>query len=239
MERVRFGVIGTGNIGQEKVIPAMQRGEHCTISAIASRDLAKAKSVAAKLTIPKAYGSYEDVLKDPSIEAVYIPLPNHLHVPLAIKAAEAGKHVLCEKPIALTAEEAKKLKAVEGEVLVAEAFMVRYHPQWLRVSELVRSGHIGELRAVQVFFSYYNVDPQNVRNQVDIGGGALYDIGCYAVVTGRFPFGVEPRRAVSLVDRDPSCAPIGPSRRCWTSARAASSPSPSRPSASPISACSS
>jgi predicted dehydrogenase len=203
MEKVRWGVIGTGNIGREKVIPAMQRGECCAIEAIASRDLATARRVAGELSIPRAYGSYAELLADPGIEAVYIPLPNHLHVPLAIQAAEAGKHVLCEKPIALTADEAARLRAVAGKVILAEAFMVRFHPQWLRARELVRAGRIGELRAVQVFFSYYNDDPGNIRNRADIGGGALYDIGCYAVVSGRFPFGAEPTRAVALVDRDP------------------------------------
>jgi len=145
--------------------------------------------------------SYEELLKDPEIEAVYNPLPNHLHVPLTLEAARAKKHVLCEKPIALDAAQAGELKACQ--VLIMEAFMVRFHPQWLHARDLVRAGRIGAVRAVQVFFSYFNDDPQNVRNQADIGGGGLYDIGCYAVVSGRFFFEADPRRAVALIDRDP------------------------------------
>ncbi len=203
MEKVRFGIVSTADIGMKKVTPALLRSEHCEVRAIASRSLESAQRAAKELGIPKAHGSYAALFADPEIEAVYIPVPNHLHVPLALEAARAGKHVLCEKPIALTAAEAEELRAVEGPVIVAEAFMVRFHPQWLRARELVRQGRIGELRAVQVFFSYFNDDPKNVRNQADIGGGALYDIGCYAIVSGRFPFEAEPRRAVGLFERDP------------------------------------
>ena len=204
MEKVRFGIVSTANIGLAKVIPALLRSQHCEVRAIASRSLETARRAAQALGIPTAHGSYEALLADPEIEAVYIPVPNHLHVPLALQAARAGKHVLCEKPIALDAAEAEALRAVEGKVVVAEAFMVRFHPQWLRARELVRAGRIGDLRAVQVFFSYFNDDPQNVRNQASIGGGALYDIGCYAIVSGRFPFGAEPRRAIGLFERDPA-----------------------------------
>jgi predicted dehydrogenase len=206
MEPVKFGVISTAKIGWEKVIPAMQKGKHCDIAAIASRDLARGQEWAKKLGIPKVYGSYEELLADPEIEAVYNPLPNHLHVPLSIQAAEAGKHVLCEKPVALTAEEAKTLVAARDRtgVMIAEAFMVRHHPQWLKARELVREGAIGDLRAVQVAFSYMNTDPENVRNMADIGGGGIYDIGCYAIVSPRFLFGTEPIRAVSIVERDPN-----------------------------------
>ncbi len=206
MEPVRFGVISTARIGLEKVIPAMQRSRHCRIEAIASRDLGQAERAAAALGIPKAYGSYAELLADPAIEAVYNPLPNHLHVSLSAEAARAGKHVLCEKPIALDAAEARQLVAVRDQtgVLIAEAFMVRWHPQWLRARELVRSGQIGALRVVQGSFSYHNVDPANVRNQADIGGGGLYDIGCYPIVTSRFLFGAEPTRVVGTVERDPS-----------------------------------
>ncbi len=202
MKKVVWGVLSTAKIGMQKVVPAMQRGAHLEVRAIASRTLASAQEAARKLSIPRAYGSYQELLADPEIEAVYIPLPNHLHVPLTLEAARAGKHVLCEKPIALTAEQAGQLR--ECKVHVAEAFMVRFHPQWLHVRELIRSGRIGTLRALQVFFSYFNDDPRNIRNQVDVGGGALYDIGCYAVVAGRFFLGSEPRRAVALVDRDPA-----------------------------------
>lgn len=206
MEKVKWGVIGDALIGRAKVIPAMQKSQHCDIVGLASRDLAKAQNAAAAAGIPKAYGSYEDLLADPEIEAVYIPLPNHLHVPWAIKAAEAGKHVLCEKPIALTAEEAKTLIAVRERtgMMIQEAFMVRTTPQWLRTRELVQSGAIGELRAIQWIFTYMLTDPQNVRNMADIGGGGLYDIGCYPITTCRFVTGQEPKRIVSLINRDPN-----------------------------------
>jgi predicted dehydrogenase len=183
----------------------MLKSKHCRIQAIASRDLALAKKWAKELGIPKAYGSYEDLLADREIEAVYNPLPNHLHVPWSIKAAEAGKHVLCEKPIALDAKEAEQLVAARNRTgkLITEAFMVRGHPQWLRTRELVRQGKIGELRAVQGLFTYFLTDPNNVRNKADIGGGGLYDIGCYPIVTSRFLFGTEPTRVVGLIERDP------------------------------------
>jgi predicted dehydrogenase len=206
MEPVRFGVIGTAKIGIQKVIPAMQQSECCSIVAIASRDRTRAQAAADALGIPRAYGSYAELLQDPEIEAVYNPLPNHLHVPLSIEAAAAGKHVLCEKPIALTAEEAEKLVAARDHagVLIQEAFMVRCHPQWLRARELVRTGEIGELRVVQGSFSYMNVDPANVRNQAGIGGGGLYDIGCYPIATARFLFAAEPTRVASQVEYDPN-----------------------------------
>jgi predicted dehydrogenase len=204
MKKVVWGVISTAGIGMAKVIPALQRSPHLEVRAIASRSLPEAQAAARKLSIPRAYGSYRELLADPEIEAVYNPLPNHLHVPLTLDAARAGKHVLCEKPIALTAAQAMQLRAAACKVHIAEAFMVRFHPQWLRARELVQSGRIGSLRAVQVFFSYFNDDPKNVRNQADIGGGGLFDIGCYAVVAGRFFFGADPRRAVALLDRDPA-----------------------------------
>jgi predicted dehydrogenase len=208
MEPVGFGVIGTARIAIEKVIPAMQRSAHCRIMAIASRDRARAETAAAALGIPRAYGSYEELLHDPEIEAVYNPLPNHLHVPLSIAAADAGKHVLCEKPIALSAEEAKLLIAARDRagVLVQEAFMVRCHPQWLRARELVRDGAIGTLRVVQGSFSYMNRDPANVRNQADIGGGGIYDIGCYPIVGSRFLFEAEPIRVACQIEHDPHFA---------------------------------
>jgi predicted dehydrogenase len=204
MEPVRFGVISTAKIGIQKVIPAMQQSQHCRIVAIASRDPSRAEAAAAALGIPKAYGSYAELIGDREIEAVYNPLPNHLHVPISIEAAAAGKHVLCEKPIALTADEAARLIEARDHagVLIQEAFMVRQHPQWLRARELVRSGRIGELRVVQGSFSYMNLDPKNVRNQAGIGGGGLYDIGCYAIVAARFLFEAEPQRVVGQIDFD-------------------------------------
>jgi predicted dehydrogenase len=202
---VHWGVISTANIGLGKVIPAMQKGTVSRVMAIASRDLSQAQNVAQRLDIEKAYGSYEALLADPEIDAIYNPLPNHLHVPWTIKALEAGKHVLCEKPIAITAEEAKPLIAARERSgkLVAEAFMFRFHPQWIRARERVSAGDLGEVRAIQTAFSYYNADPKNVRNKADIGGGGLLDIGCYAVATARYIFGSEPERAVGLVELDP------------------------------------
>jgi predicted dehydrogenase len=203
---VSWGVLSTARIGTEKVIPAMQRGELSRIDAIGSRDIARGREIAARLGIPKAYGSYEELLADPSITAVYNPLPNHLHVPWTIKAMEAGKHVLCEKPIALTADEARLLMVCRERTgrHVAEAFMVRHHPQWQLAREIAQSGRIGEVRAMQTFFSYYLTDPRNIRNQADIGGGGLYDIGCYAILTARYIFGAEPSRVIGLMDRDPT-----------------------------------
>lgn len=205
MKPVRWGILSTAKIGLQKVIPAMQRSETCEIRAIASRNLSAAQGAARDLGIPVAYGSYDELLADSEIEAIYNPLPNHLHVPLSIRAAEAGKHVLCEKPIALDANEASKLIEARDRagVLIQEAFMVRYHPQWLRVRELVRAGRIGTLRSVQGFFSYNNRDPKNIRNIADIGGGGLYDIGCYPITGARFVFEGEPARVMGLIERDP------------------------------------
>jgi predicted dehydrogenase len=205
MRKVRWGVLGVANIATAKVIPAMQRGARSEVVAIASRDLEKARRAAANLGIPKAYGSYEALLEDPEIDAVYIPLPNHLHVPWSIRAAEAGKHVLCEKPISLTVRECSALIDARNRtgVKIGEAFMVRTHPQWLRARELARSGEIGELRAVVSAFSYSNLDAKNIRNVAEWGGGGLMDIGCYAIQLSRFLFGVEPARVMGLIERDP------------------------------------
>jgi predicted dehydrogenase len=203
--KVRWGVIGVAGIATRQVIPAMQQGAWSQVSAIASRDLQKASAAAQTLGIAKAYGSYEELLADDEIEAIYNPLPNHMHVPWTIKAAEAGKHVLCEKPIALNASQAHTLLAVRDRtgVKIQEAFMVRTNPQWLRIRELVRAGRIGELRLITGHFSYFNRDAQNIRNQPDIGGGALMDIGCYPITISRFIFEAEPERIVGLIERDP------------------------------------
>lgn len=205
VRRVKWGVLGAASIATRKVIPAMQAGAWSEIIGIASRDLKKAQNAASKLGIRKAYGSYEEMLGDPEIEAVYNPLPNHLHVPWSIKAAEAGKHVLCEKPISLNADEARTLLAARNryQVKIGEAFMVRTHPQWLRTRELAHSGRIGELRAISGQFSYFNRDEKNVRNVAGWGGGGIFDIGCYPIVTSRFVFGQEPRRVVALLEDDP------------------------------------
>ena len=205
MRKLKWGVLGVARIATEKVIPAMQRAERCDIAAIASRDEAKARDAAARLGIARAYGSYEALLADPAIEAIYNPLPNELHVPWTIRALEAGKHVLCEKPVALNAEEALTLIAARDKAgkLVAEAFMVRSHPQWRRARALAQSGAIGRVSAIQKFFSYRLLDPANVRNRPP-GGGGLYDIGCYAILTARYVFGAEPARVVATLDRDPN-----------------------------------
>jgi predicted dehydrogenase len=204
--KVRWGVLSTAGIGVKKVIPAMQKGEWSEVSAIASRDQGNAEEAARGLGIAKAYGSYEELLADPEIEAIYNPLPNQLHVPWSIRAAEAGKHVLCEKPLSMTVAEAKTLLAVQQRtgVTIGEAFMVRVHPQWLRTRELIASGRIGQLRAIQGFFSYFNTDPKNIRNIPECGGGALMDIGCYPINTARFVFGEEPLRVSGLIERDPT-----------------------------------
>jgi predicted dehydrogenase len=204
-KKIRWGVLSTAAIGLKKVIPAMQQGQYTAMVAIASRNLARSREAAAVLDIPTAYGSYEELLADPGVDAIYNSLPNHLHVPWTIKAAEAGKHVLCEKPISLTVAEAQTLLAVRARtgVKIGEAFMVRLHPQWLRLRELLDQGRIGQLRSVFGFFSYFNVNPANIRNRIDVGGGALMDIGCYLIQASRFAFAQEPTRVVASIDRDP------------------------------------
>lgn len=203
-DKVRWGILGTAKIALTKVIPAMQRSDWCEITAIASRELSKAQAAAEELHIPKAYGTYEELLADSSIEAVYNPLPNHLHVPLTAKAAAAGKHVLCEKPVALNATEARTLIDVRNRtgVRIQEAFMVRTHPQWLETRRLIHSGRIGSLRSITGFFSYFNPDPTNIRNQLALGGGALMDIGCYPITISRFMYETEPRRVLGFIERD-------------------------------------
>jgi predicted dehydrogenase len=206
MSKIRWGVLSTAKIGTEQVIPAMQLGQYCEIAAIASRHVDKAQAAAKQLGIPKAYGSYEELLADPDIDAVYIPLPNHLHVPWSIKALDAGKHVLCEKPIGLTTAEARELLDAAQKrpaLKVMEAFMYRHHPQWRRARGLVTEGKIGELRTIQSFFSYYNLDPDNIRNKAEIGGGGLMDIGCYCISLSRFIFGAEPQRVFGIMEYDP------------------------------------
>ncbi|HVH57280.1 MAG TPA: Gfo/Idh/MocA family oxidoreductase [Vicinamibacterales bacterium] len=203
-QRLTWGVLGTAKIAVQKVIPAIQLAASCQVTAIASRDWRKADDVARRLGIPRAYGSYEALLADPDIDIVYIPLPNHLHVPWATRAAEAGKHVLCEKPIASNAAQARELLGVRDRtgVRIQEAFMIRTHPQWLGSKAIVDAGELGDVGAMSGFFSYYNVDPTNVRNIAELGGGGLLDIGCYLVNTARFIFGTEPLRVAATVDVD-------------------------------------
>ncbi|HSR34955.1 MAG TPA: Gfo/Idh/MocA family oxidoreductase [Anaerolineae bacterium] len=204
--KVRWGLLSTADIGLTKVIPGMMQGKYIEMVGIASRNLGKAQAAAEQLGFSKAYGSYEELLADPEIQAVYIPLPNHLHVPWSIRALAAGKHVLCEKPIGLSSAEGQKLldeSKKYPDLRVMEAFMYRHHPQWQRAKELVQEGGIGELRTIQTFFSYYNDDPDNIRNMADIGGGGLMDIGCYCISLSRFLFGAEPRRVVGILEYDP------------------------------------
>ena len=202
---MRWGVLGVADIAVKQVIPAMQKGQACRIVAITSRDRRRAETAARELGISRAYGSYEELLADSEIEAVYNPLPNHLHVPWSVHAAEAGKHVLCEKPIACSAAEARGLLAVRERtgVLIGEAFMVRVHPQWLKVRELIAAGRIGELRLVLGHFSYFRRDPDDVRSKVEYGGGVLLDIGCYPVTLSRWLFGQEPVEVSATLERDP------------------------------------
>ncbi len=206
MRKVRWGQLSTADIGLKKVLPGMKQSKHVELVGIASRNVDAARAAAKQLKIPKAYGSYEELLADPEIDAIYNPLPNHLHVPWSIKALEAGKHVLCEKPIALTAAEAQTLVDAAKKfphLKVMEAFMYRHHPQWQKAKQLVLDGKIGELRTIQSFFSYFNDDPNNIRNMADIGGGGLMDIGCYNISLSRFIFDAEPHRVVGIVEYDP------------------------------------
>ena len=206
MARVKWGILSTAKIARKQVIPGMQIGRYCEVHAIASRDLNAAQTAAEQHSIPHAYGTYEELLTDPEVQAVYNPLPNHLHVYWSMKAAEAGKHVLCEKPLGATAAEAQKLVNFcrEKGVLLMEAFMYRTHPQWILAKEYARDGKIGDLRAIQVFFSYMNRDPNNIRNRADLpGSGGIMDIGCYPVSLSRFLFNGEPKRVIALISRDP------------------------------------
>lgn len=204
--KIRWGVLSTAKIGVVKVIPAMKQGKYCEIKAIASRDLNEAKKAADSLGISKAYGSYEELLSDSEIDAVYIPLPNHLHVDWAIRAMEAGKHVLLEKPIGLSSKEAESLILASRRnpgLKIMEAFMYRHHPQWQKAKKMVEEGRIGKLKSIQTFFSYYNTDPNNIRHNPDFGGGGLMDIGCYCISLSRYIFGQEPKRVNGLVEFDP------------------------------------
>jgi predicted dehydrogenase len=205
MSELRIGIVSTADIGLVKVIPGMQKADRCRVVAIGSRDAVRARLAADQAGIPRAYGSYEALLADPEVDAVYIPLPNHLHADWTIAAARAGKHVLCEKPLAMTSADAERMtEACEAEgVRLMEAFMYRHHPSWVAARELVEAGRIGRLTAVQSWFSYYNDDPTNIRNIREVGGGALFDIGCYSVNLSRMLFGSEPDHVEASITRDP------------------------------------
>ncbi|MEX1212473.1 MAG: Gfo/Idh/MocA family oxidoreductase [Balneolaceae bacterium] len=204
---IRFGVLGAAKIARKEMIPAIQQSKHAVVQAIASRSLDRAQEVADTFDIPDAHGSYEELLSNPAVDAVYIPLPNHLHVPWSLQAIEAGKHVLCEKPIGLSSEEAKELIQVADQYpdqVVMEAFMYRFHPRWKRTREIVKSKAIGQLTSIHSHFSYDNPDPSNIRNQEDIGGGGVMDVGCYSISLSRWLFGEEPVRLYPVIDLDPA-----------------------------------
>ncbi len=205
MTKLRWGILSTANIGMKKVTPAIQRAHNSEVVAISSRTRDRARASADELAIPNAYGSYEELLADDDVDALYIPLPNDLHAEWTIRAAAAGKHVLCEKPLALTATQAEEMAHacdIAG-VKLAEAFMYRHHPTWVEAGRLIDDGTIGELQAVQSWFSYFNDDPDNIRNRIENGGGAVMDIGCYSINLSRMLFGVEPSRIKATVKRDP------------------------------------
>ena len=206
MTALRWGILSTAAIARNKVVPGMRNARRCEVVAIASRDAGAASKVASELGIPRAHGSYEALLADDEVDAVYIPLPNHLHAPWTLAAIEAGKHVLCEKPLALSVDDATEMAAAarSAGVHLMEAFMYRLHPSWLAVRRLIREGRIGRLTAVQSWFSFYNDDPANIRNIADAGGGALWDIGCYSVNLSRMLFGDEPVRIQSTIRREPA-----------------------------------
>ena len=206
MDELRWGVLSTASIAREKVIPGLRRARRSRVVAIASRDIVLARRAADEAGIPRAHGSYEALLADPDVDAVYIPLPNHLHAEWTIAAARAGKHVLCEKPLAMTSADAERMIAAcdAAGVRLMEAFMYRLHPSWVAVRELVAAGRVGRLTAIQSWFSYFNDDPMNIRNIRAVGGGALFDIGCYSVNLSRMLFGGEPTRVESSILRDPA-----------------------------------
>jgi len=206
MSTLRWGIMSTARIATEKVVPGIRRAARCEIVALASRDEERGRVVADRLDIPRVHGSYDALLADPEVDAVYIPLPNHLHADWSIAAARAGKHVLCEKPLAMSAADAEHMieVATEERVVLMEAFMYRLHPSWVAVRDLVAGGRIGRLVAVQSWFSYFNDDPANIRNIRQVGGGALYDVGCYCVNLSRMLFDAEPDDVQATIVRDPA-----------------------------------
>lgn len=203
MNPIRWGVLSTSSFAEEKFLPGLQKSPLIEVAAVASRNLERAGDFARRNQIPVAYGSYEDLLADPTIEVIYNPLPNDLHVAWTLRAADAGKHVMCEKPMGMTAAELDALLPYASKVHIAEAFMVRFHPQWTETRDLVRSGSLGRISHMHVAFGYNNTDAANIRNIVSSGGGSLYDIGCYAVVAARWFLEAEPVRVAAVCDVDP------------------------------------
>jgi predicted dehydrogenase len=200
---VRWGILSTARIGIQKVIPAMQEVATASVVAIASRSASRAAKAAKQFSIPQAFASYDQLLESDEIDAVYIPLPNHLHVEWAVRGLQAGKHILCEKPIGLDADDAQRLLETASQfphLKVMEAFMYRHHPQWAKVRELVCDGIVGDLRALQFNFCYCNTDARDIRNRVDAGGGGLMDIGCYPISVSRWLFASQPQRVVGMFD---------------------------------------
>lgn len=204
MQKVRWGILSTAKIAATWLIPAMHESEYAEVVAVASRDLDRAKAYADQNGIPKAYGSYQELLESDEIDAIYNPMPNHLHVSWSVEAVKAGKHVLCEKPLGLDTADTQKLvdAAKDTSLVVMEAFMYRFHPQWLRIRELIEEGRIGQVKQVQASFTYFNMDPENVRNIAGIGGGGLMDIGCYCISASRLAFGKEPQRVLGTLKID-------------------------------------
>lgn len=203
--KIRWGILGTAKIARQKLIPAINSSSSSEVIAVASRSQEQAQTFADDCNIAKAYGSYQELLEAPDIDAVYIPLPNHLHVLWAIKALEAGKHVLCEKPLGLDYADAEKLARVSQQypnLVMMEAFMYRFHPQWIKAKKLIQSGSIGKVSSIEASFSYFNREPNNVRNQAEIGGGGLMDVGCYCISACRYLYDSEPQRVVGLLDYD-------------------------------------
>ena len=205
MDKLRWGVMSTANIAIKKVMPGIQKASNGELAAIASRSLDAANDVADSFGIPHRFGSYVDLLESDEIEAVYIPLPNDMHLEWTLAAAEAGKHVLCEKPLALTAADAQEMvdACAQAGVTVMEAFMYRLHPSWLKVRELVASGEIGDLTAIIAGFAFFMDNPGNIRNKPEHGGGALMDIGCYPINVARMLFGSEPVSVSASMSRHP------------------------------------
>lgn len=202
---IRWGILSTANIACEKVIPAIHACTSSDVHGIASRDAAQAKRYAEKLSIEQSYGSYEELLADPNIDAIYNPLPNHLHVNWTLKAIAAGKHVICEKPIALNAAEAKQLNVAllaAPHIKVMEAFMYRFHPQWQKAKQIIDKGLIGSINHIDAHFSFFNADPSNVRNQSGIGGGSLMDVGCYCISAARYLLDLQPKRVLACMIND-------------------------------------